>query len=240
MVEILTRLRDINIPNPGVQFIRLSQFDDSFTRSDAQDQQGCKFNCPPTDYIGNINWHNIVEQIIYLRTEKYSFTLTHGIPVGYNLPHVYLPCFFMYSILLLLVDKLYSVPPLPIPDSLTIPKITECSNIQLCHSKLDSDTLLSIFASLLHERRILFYSTSLTFLTAVIHGMNQLLYPLHWQHIFIPVLPEDLIDYVCAPMPFICGVPQSLMEKIRKMPIDDIVIIDIDKSTIETPFKVNL
>lgn len=32
-------------------------------------------------------------------------------------------------------------------------------------------------------------------LTACLHGSAALLYPMHWQHIYIPVLPPHLLDY---------------------------------------------
>ena len=36
------------------------------------------------------------------------------------------------------------------------------------------------------------------------------------QHIFIPVLPESLVDYISAPMPYLIGVPSELYEaKVR-------------------------
>ena len=49
-------------------------------------------------------------------------------------------------------------------------------------------------------------------LTACVHGAVSMLYPLHWQHIYIPVTPSHLIDYCAAPMPFIIGVHSSFME----------------------------
>ena len=32
-------------------------------------------------------------------------------------------------------------------------------------------------------------------LTACIHGSAGMLYPMYWQHVYIPVLPQHLIDY---------------------------------------------
>ena len=32
------------------------------------------------------------------------------------------------------------------------------------------------------------------------------------QHIFIPVLPESLVDYISAPMPYLIGVPADLFD----------------------------
>lgn len=32
-------------------------------------------------------------------------------------------------------------------------------------------------------------------LTACLHGSVALLYPMYWQHVYIPVLPAHLLDY---------------------------------------------
>lgn len=69
-----------------------------------------------------------------------------------------------------------------------------------------------IFASMLYERRIIFTSKRLSRLSACVQACNALIYPMIWQHIYIPVLPVALIDYLLAPMPFLIGVPTSILE----------------------------
>ncbi|KAM9206285.1 DENN domain-containing protein 1A isoform 2-T2 [Dugong dugon] len=73
-------------------------------------------------------------------------------------------------------------------------------------------------------------------LTACIHGSAAMLYPMYWQHVYIPVLPPHLLDYCCAPMPYLIGIHLSLMEKVRNMALDDVVILNVDTNTLETPF----
>uniref|UniRef100_A0A3Q1GPV4 DENN domain containing 1A n=1 Tax=Acanthochromis polyacanthus TaxID=80966 RepID=A0A3Q1GPV4_9TELE len=73
-------------------------------------------------------------------------------------------------------------------------------------------------------------------LTACVHGSAAMLYPMHWQHVYIPVLPQHLLDYCCAPMPYLIGVHSSLMEKVRGMALDDVVVLNIDTNTLETPY----
>jgi hypothetical protein len=85
------------------------------------------------------------------------------------------------------------------------------------------------------ERRIIITSNSLSLLSASVHGCTILLYPLLWQHIFIPIMPQHLKDYCAAPMPFLMGVHSSLMEDVRRMPMDDVVILDMDDNVIESP-----
>ncbi|XP_067339693.1 DENN domain-containing protein 1A isoform X2 [Channa argus] len=73
-------------------------------------------------------------------------------------------------------------------------------------------------------------------LTACVHGSAAMLYPMHWQHVYIPVLPQHLLDYCCAPMPYLIGVHSSLMEKVRGMALDDVVLLNVDTNTLETPY----
>lgn len=72
--------------------------------------------------------------------------------------------------------------------------------------------MMIIFASMLYERRIIFTSKKLTRLSACVQSANDVIYPMIWQHIFIPVLPMALIDYLLAPMPFLIGVPEEVMK----------------------------
>lgn len=72
--------------------------------------------------------------------------------------------------------------------------------------------MMVIFASMLYERRIIFTSKKLSRLSACVQSANALLYPMSWQHIFIPVLPQSLIDYLLAPMPYLIGLPHSLVQ----------------------------
>lgn len=36
--------------------------------------------------------------------------------------------------------------------------------------------------------------------------MISLIHPLKWQGLFVPILPQNLLDYLEAPVPFIVGV----------------------------------
>ncbi|XP_062867773.1 DENN domain-containing protein 1A isoform X2 [Trichomycterus rosablanca] len=97
--------------------------------------------------------------------------------------------------------------------------------------------MLHLYASLLFERRILVSSSKLSTLTACLHGAAAMLYPMYWQHVYIPVLPQHLIDYCCAPMPYFIGVHSGLIEKVQEMALDDVVMFNVDTNTLETPFN---
>ena len=58
-----------------------------------------------------------------------------------------------------------------------------------------------------------------------------------WQHIFIPVLPAQLMDYLSAPMPFLIGVPEPIMRRVRHTTeLGEVVILDADNNRVDTPF----
>ncbi|ERE70389.1 DENN domain-containing protein 1A [Cricetulus griseus] len=123
-----------------------------------------------------------------------------------------------------------------VPDTRELPSIPENRNLTEYFVAVDVNNMLHLYASMLYERRILIICSKLSTLTACIHGSAAMLYPMYWQHVYIPVLPPHLLDYCCAPMPYLIGVHFSLMEKVRNMALDDVVILNVDTNTLETPF----
>ncbi|XP_078488780.1 DENN domain-containing protein 1C isoform X3 [Ciona intestinalis] len=122
------------------------------------------------------------------------------------------------------------------PDMTALSSIPENRNLSEYYSNVNTGFMMDMFTSLMFERRVIFTSTNLSTLTSCVHGAEALLRPLHWQHIFIPVMPAHLVDYCLAPMPYLVGVHSSLMPKVRDMiAMDcDIIVADIDKEEIES------
>ncbi|XP_075689496.1 DENN domain-containing protein 1B isoform X4 [Rhinoderma darwinii] len=123
------------------------------------------------------------------------------------------------------------------PDVTGLPTIPESRNLTEYFVAVDVNNMLQIYASMLHERRIIFTSRKLSTLTACVHASASLLYPMYWQHIYIPVLPPHLLDYCCAPMPYLIGVHLSLIERVRSRSLDDVVLLNVDTNSLETPFN---
>ncbi|CAN9504655.1 unnamed protein product [Ophioblennius macclurei] len=122
-----------------------------------------------------------------------------------------------------------------VPDPRELPSIPENRNLTEYFVAVDVNNMLHLYASMLSERRILICCSKLSTLTACVHGSAAMLYPMHWQHVYIPVLPQHLLDYCCAPMPYLIGVHSSLMEKVRGLALDDVVILNVDTNMLETP-----
>ncbi|XP_071155813.1 uncharacterized protein [Mytilus edulis] len=122
------------------------------------------------------------------------------------------------------------------PDISKLPSIPTNRNLTEYYSAVDTENMMRIFASMLHERRILITSKKLSRLTSCVHASTALLYPMHWQHLFIPILPPHLLDYVTAPMPYVIGIHSAVLEKARKNEISDAVILDVDTNTLITDY----
>nr|XP_054966114.1 DENN domain-containing protein 1B isoform X3 [Pan paniscus] len=123
------------------------------------------------------------------------------------------------------------------PDVTGLPTIPESRNLTEYFVAVDVNNMLQLYASMLHERRIMIISSKLSTLTACIHGSAALLYPMYWQHIYIPVLPPHLLDYCCAPMPYLIGIHSSLIERVKNKSLEDVVMLNVDTNTLESPFS---
>ena len=76
--------------------------------------------------------------------------------------------------------------------------------------------MLAVFKSMLHEGHTVFVSADLPKLSTCCQAAASLLDPLHWQHIFVPVLPRAWLGYVTAPMPFMLGVHSSMFDEVSE------------------------
>ncbi|XP_049644259.1 DENN domain-containing protein 1C [Suncus etruscus] len=122
------------------------------------------------------------------------------------------------------------------PDAGCLPSIPENRNLTELVVAVRDENIVGLFAALLAERRVLLTANKLSTLTSCIHASCALLYPMHWEHVLIPTLPPHLLDYCCAPMPYLIGVHTSLAERVRDKALEDVVIMNVDSNTLDTPF----
>uniref|UniRef100_A0A2K6K0T7 DENN domain containing 1A n=1 Tax=Rhinopithecus bieti TaxID=61621 RepID=A0A2K6K0T7_RHIBE len=123
-----------------------------------------------------------------------------------------------------------------VPDTRELPSIPENRNLTEYFVAVDVNNMLHLYASMLYERRILIICSKLSTLTACIHGSAAMLYPMYAATCTSPCCRHIWLDYCCAPMPYLIGIHLSLMERVRNMALDDVVILNVDTNTLETPF----
>lgn len=96
---------------------------------------------------------------------------------------------------------------------------------------LSLENIVALFEYTLSESRIIFLSSHTAMLHLACHALANLLYPLKWASIFIPVLPARLLSALDAPCPYIVGIERRY-ENVE-LPDDDYVLVDLDKDTID-------
>eukprot|EP00775_Hariotina_reticulata_P004478 gene4478-4732_t len=116
--------------------------------------------------------------------------------------------------------QLLLCPPLPVgppPGELSLQPLVE---------SLRPDCLVGLFAAVLLEHRVLLRSQHHWLLTAVAEGLVRLLHPFKYQHVYIPVIPQGLADYLEAPTPFLMGIQSS--QYVEPRVLETLVVADLD------------
>ncbi|KAK4575354.1 hypothetical protein LTR86_001208 [Recurvomyces mirabilis] len=97
---------------------------------------------------------------------------------------------------------------------------------------LSIPNIITLFEYTLAESRIIFLSSHTSMLQLATSALINLLYPLKWAGVLIPVLPARLIQALEAPCPYIIGVERRY-EKLE-FPDDDFCMVDLDEDVIES------
>lgn len=96
---------------------------------------------------------------------------------------------------------------------------------------LDLENVMTLFEYAMSESRIIFVSSYTAMLHLACHALVNLLYPLKWASVFIPVLPARLLSALDAPCPYIVGIERRYDN--IELPEDDYVLVDLDRDTID-------
>ncbi|KIL91700.1 hypothetical protein FAVG1_05317 [Fusarium avenaceum] len=96
---------------------------------------------------------------------------------------------------------------------------------------LSLENIVALFEYAMSESRIIFLSSHTSMLHLACHALANLLYPLKWASIFIPILPARLLSALEAPCPYIVGIERRYDN--IELPEDDYVLVDLDKDTID-------
>ncbi|XP_031630161.1 DENN domain-containing protein 1A isoform X5 [Contarinia nasturtii] len=122
------------------------------------------------------------------------------------------------------------------PSQFQLPSIPENHNLNLYYNFVDPKNMIAVFSAMLAERRIIFTSQRLDRLSSSVQAAHAFLYPMVWQHIFIPILPLKMKEILCAPMPYLIGVPEAVLETMTREELGEVVILNCDNKFFESPF----
>ncbi|ETV84845.1 hypothetical protein, variant 1 [Aphanomyces astaci] len=100
-------------------------------------------------------------------------------------------------------------------------------------NKLQSPTvLLVLLSALLHEQKVLLVHDERDVLRGTCQLLLRLLAPFTWKHLLIPVLPEELLHYAHAPIPYLMGVTTDAYSKASSI-ITNAIVFNLHEERIE-------
>ncbi|XP_046690744.1 DENN domain-containing protein 3 isoform X1 [Silurus meridionalis] len=101
------------------------------------------------------------------------------------------------------------------------------------------EQILQVICSILTEQRVVFFSSDWARLTLVAECFMLFIHPLRWQHPFVPVLSQQMLDFLMAPTAYIMGCHVQHLEDVAGE-ADDLILIDIDDGTVTSSCSADL
>ncbi|XP_039024074.1 uncharacterized protein LOC120156878 isoform X1 [Hibiscus syriacus] len=99
-----------------------------------------------------------------------------------------------------------------------------CGSLRLEH-------VLTVFAATLLEKQIVVVCSNLGVLSALVLSIVPLIRPFQWQSLLMPVLPDDMLDFLDAPVPYIVGVKNKTSEVQSKLA--NVILLDANRNQIK-------
>lgn len=101
---------------------------------------------------------------------------------------------------------------------------------------LTTENVIKLVTALLLEYRVVLVADQYTTLTAVSELAIRLMYPFIFEHVYIPILPKTLLDFVSAPMPFFIGIPRAFIAGVDFQEMleehENMILVDIDADVV--------
>ncbi|KAA8523309.1 hypothetical protein F0562_009732 [Nyssa sinensis] len=95
------------------------------------------------------------------------------------------------------------------------------------------ENVLTLFAGALLEKQIVVVCSNLGILSALVLSVIPLIRPYQWQSLLMPVLPDDMVDFLDAPVPYIVGVEKKTTEVQSKL--TNVILLDANKNQVRSP-----
>ncbi|XP_065046700.1 uncharacterized protein LOC135678153 isoform X8 [Musa acuminata AAA Group] len=103
---------------------------------------------------------------------------------------------------------------------------TICGCLRLEH-------ILVMLAGALLEKQIVVICSNLGVLSASVLSVVPLIRPYQWHSLLMPVLPNDMLDFVDAPVPYIVGIKNKTADIQSKLA--NVILVDADKNQVKSP-----
>ncbi|KAH1209493.1 DENN domain-containing protein 5B [Glycine max] len=95
------------------------------------------------------------------------------------------------------------------------------------------ENVLAFFAGALLEKQIVFVCSNLGILSASVLSVIPLIRPYQWQSLLMPVLPNGMLEFLDAPVPYIVGIKNKTNEVQSKL-TNNVILIDANRNQVKS------
>ncbi|KAK7411866.1 hypothetical protein VNO78_03309 [Psophocarpus tetragonolobus] len=95
------------------------------------------------------------------------------------------------------------------------------------------ENVLTFFAGALLEKQIVFVCSNLGILSASVLSVIPLIRPYQWQSLLMPVLPNDMLEFLDAPVPYIVGIKNKTNEVQSKL-TNNVILVDANRNQVKS------
>eukprot|EP00931_Biecheleriopsis_adriatica_P016237 TRINITY_DN12028_c0_g1_i4.p1 TRINITY_DN12028_c0_g1~~TRINITY_DN12028_c0_g1_i4.p1 ORF type:complete len:2706 (+),score=550.80 TRINITY_DN12028_c0_g1_i4:61-8178(+) len=93
------------------------------------------------------------------------------------------------------------------------------------------ENVVSLVEALLMEQRIVLHSRCVSILSAFGEILVGLIWPLRLAAVYVPLLPNALVEFCGAPMPFVLGIVSDVVKRAEAICEPQTIFVDIDNGT---------
>ncbi|KAE9609919.1 putative DENN domain-containing protein [Lupinus albus] len=95
------------------------------------------------------------------------------------------------------------------------------------------ENVLTFFAGVLLEKQIVVVCSNLGILSALVLSVIALIRPYQWQSLLMPVLPNDMLEFLDAPVPFVVGIKNRNSEV--QLKLTNVILVDANRNQVTSP-----
>jgi DENN (AEX-3) domain len=106
-------------------------------------------------------------------------------------------------------------------------------SFQPLFTSLSVSNILVVMGCLLQETRLVLVSKHYAILGPIAEALLSLLFPFHWQGMYLPILPYSMLEILDAPVPYLVGLHARYLLEVpieRRPP--GVVVVDLDRNAV--------
>lgn len=107
-------------------------------------------------------------------------------------------------------------------------------NLDVLFNSLKLSNILKVFTCITLEYSVVFLSASEQKLSACSLALLSLMFPFHWSLVYVPILPDLLIDYLYSPVSYVYGLSYKCKEEIYIRGSESLFIVDLDNDLVQS------